>query len=68
MFFYTVIERIAAYRLFKFYRAKGYNTKQVVVIADAFSDIFLEELLRNKEWGFNVKYVLTNSQLIRTKF
>ncbi len=68
MFFYTVIERIAAYKLFKFYRAKGYNTRQVIVIADAFSDKFLEELLRSKEWGFNVKYVLTNSNLIRTKF
>ncbi len=68
MFFYTIIERIAAYKLFKFYRAKGYNTKHVIVIADAFSDNFIEELLRKKEWGFNVKYVLTNSNLIRTKF
>ena len=65
---YTITERLVAFRLFKFYRAKGYNTRQVIVIADAFSDIFIEKLLEKREWGFNVKYVLTDSKLIHTKF
>ncbi len=67
-FIYTVTERLVAFKLFKFYRAKGYNTKQVIVIADAFSDNFIEKLLEKREWGFNVKYVLTNSKLISTRF
>ncbi len=35
---------------------------------DAFSDNFIEKLLEKREWGFNVKYVLTNSKLISTRF
>ena len=65
---YTITERLAAYRIFKFYRSKGYNTKHVIVIADTFSDLFIEKLLVTKEWGFNVKYILTDSKLIHTKF
>ncbi len=65
---YTITERLAAYRIFKFYRSKGYNTKHVIVIADASSDIFIEKLIMTKEWGFNVKYILTNSELIHNKF
>ncbi|MCK5470788.1 MAG: exopolysaccharide biosynthesis polyprenyl glycosylphosphotransferase [Cyclobacteriaceae bacterium] len=65
---YTITERLAAYRIFKFYRSKGYNTKHIIVIADAFSEIFIENLIVTKEWGFNVKYVLTNSELIHNKF
>jgi exopolysaccharide biosynthesis polyprenyl glycosylphosphotransferase len=65
---YTVTERLAAYRIFKFYRSKGYNTKRVVVIADALSDIFIKKLLVTKEWGFDVKYILTDSELVQQKF
>ncbi len=67
-FIYAVSERLIAYRVFKFYRSKGYNTRKVIVVADAFSDIFIEKLLQKKEWGFDVRYVLTNSKLIHAKF
>jgi len=67
-FIYTFTERLAAYRIFKFYRSKGYNNKHVIAIADDSSDIFIEKLLVTKEWGFNVKYVLTDSELIHNKF
>lgn len=66
--FFTIAERLAAYRIFKYYRSKGYNTKHIIVIADDFSDLFIKKLLVTKEWGFNVKYILTNSELIHNKF
>jgi len=67
-FILNVVVRIATYKIFQRYRAKGYNTRYVIVIADAFSDVFIERLLDQKEWGFNIKYVLSNSKLIRAKF
>jgi exopolysaccharide biosynthesis polyprenyl glycosylphosphotransferase len=67
-FLLTIAFRIMTYKIFKHYRAKGYNTRYVIVIADAFSDEFIERLLDQKEWGFNIKYVLSNSKLIRAKF
>ena len=67
-FILTVIVRIVTYKLFQHYRSKGYNSRYVIVIADAFSDVFIERLLDQKEWGFNIKYVLSNSKLIKAKF
>ncbi len=67
-FIFTIAGRIVTYKLFKRYRAKGYNNRFVIVIADQFSDVFIERLLKQKEWGFNIKYVLSNSKLIRAKF
>ena len=67
-FIYTLLEKLTVYRIFKFYRSKGYNSKHIIVIADDFSDLFIEKLLVTKEWGYNVKYVLTNSESIRHKY
>ncbi len=67
-FILTIIVRILTYKIFQHYRSKGYNHRFVIVIADAFSDVFIERLLQQKEWGFNVKYVLSNSKLIKAKF
>jgi exopolysaccharide biosynthesis polyprenyl glycosylphosphotransferase len=67
-FILTILVRVVTYRLFKFYRSKGYNTRYVIVIADQFSDVFIERLLEQKEWGFNIKYILSNSKVIKAKF
>ncbi|MBA7516907.1 hypothetical protein ES705_08956 [subsurface metagenome] len=67
-FILTVIIRLISYRFFKHYRAKGYNTRYVIIIADSFSDATIEQLLKQKEWGFNIKYILSNSKLIKAKF
>ncbi len=64
----TLFIRITSYKIFKHFRAKGYNSRFVIVIADGFSDAILEKLLKQKEWGFRVKYILSNSKLIRAKF
>jgi len=60
--------RLLSYTMFKYYRAKGYNTRYLLVIADHFSDGIIEKLIGQKEWGFQVKYILSNSKLIKAKF
>ena len=67
-FILSITVRIVTYKLFKIYRSKGYNSRYVIVIADQFSDVFIQRLLEQKEWGFNIKYVLSNSKVIRAKF
>jgi exopolysaccharide biosynthesis polyprenyl glycosylphosphotransferase len=60
--------RITIYRSLKIYRASGYNLHRVVVIADAFSDNTIDRLTKQKEWGFVISAILTNSKLIQAKY
>ena len=64
----TLIIRILSYKILKHYRARGYNTRYLVVFADHFSDGIIEKLIYEKEWGFQVKYIISNSKLIKAKF
>ena len=65
---FTFIIRALSYMIFKHYRARGFNTRYLVVFADHFSDAIIEKLIEQKEWGFQVKYILSNSKLIKAKF
>jgi exopolysaccharide biosynthesis polyprenyl glycosylphosphotransferase len=60
--------RVITFRLFRIFRAKGYDLHRVLVIADSYSDLFIERLLTEKEWGFHIVAILSNSKLIRNKF
>ncbi len=64
----TLLIRILSYKILKHYRARGYNTRYLVVFADHFSDGIIEKLIYEKEWGFQVKYIISNSKLIKAKF
>ena len=67
-FTFTFTIRFLSYKVFKHYRARGYNTRYLIVIADHFSDGIIEKLIEQKEWGFQVKYILSNSKLIKAKY
>jgi exopolysaccharide biosynthesis polyprenyl glycosylphosphotransferase len=60
--------RYSSYNFFKYYRANGHNTRNVIVIADASSEFFIEQILKNKEWGFRLLMIVSNSKLIKAKF
>jgi exopolysaccharide biosynthesis polyprenyl glycosylphosphotransferase len=62
------IFRLSTYKFFKYYRANGHNTRNVIVIADATSEFVIEQILRNKEWGFRLLMVVSNSKLLKAKF
>jgi exopolysaccharide biosynthesis polyprenyl glycosylphosphotransferase len=62
------IVRLLEYKVFKTYRAKGYNYINTVLIAEDSSLPFLESLLSNKEWGYKVVAIFTGSFLIKDKF
>ena len=64
----TLIIRIIAFHSLKVYRANGYNLHHVILIADSFSDTVIDKLLIQKDWGFNLKGIITESKLINAKY
>ena len=60
--------RVLEYKVFKLYRAKGFNFLNVVLIADNSSVPFIESLLSNKEWGYKIVAIFTSSDIINEKY
>lgn len=60
--------RILLFRIFKKYRAKGFDLHNVIIYANAFSDEFVEKIIKEKDWGFRVVKIISNSRLIKAKF
>jgi exopolysaccharide biosynthesis polyprenyl glycosylphosphotransferase len=66
IFLFTL--RILEYRVFKQYRAKGFNYLNIVLIADTSSLPFIESLLEHKEWGYKIVAIFTSSDAIKEKY
>jgi exopolysaccharide biosynthesis polyprenyl glycosylphosphotransferase len=56
------------YKVFKIYRAKGYNYINVVLIADDSSIPFIESLILNKDWGYRIIAIFTGSVQLKEKY
>lgn len=65
---FLFILRISTYKVFKHYRANGHNTRNVIVIADATSEFYIDRMLANKEWGFRLMMIVSNSKLLKAKY
>jgi exopolysaccharide biosynthesis polyprenyl glycosylphosphotransferase len=60
--------RIVTYRVFSYFRVNGHNIHNVIIYADDNSAKFINDILIHKEWGFRILMIISNSELIRTKF
>jgi exopolysaccharide biosynthesis polyprenyl glycosylphosphotransferase len=60
--------RVLEYKVFKQYRAKGFNYLNVILIADSTSLPFIESLLVHKEWGYKIVAIFTSSDAIKEKY
>ncbi len=60
--------RLLLFKIFKKYRASGYDLRKAIIIANAFSDEFIERITSEKEWGFQIVKIVSNSRLIREKY
>ena len=68
LFCVTLIFRLLAFKALKKYRSYGRSLHHVMIIADAFSDGVIENLLKQKEWGFKIESIMTDSKLINAKY
>jgi exopolysaccharide biosynthesis polyprenyl glycosylphosphotransferase len=62
------VVRSLEYKLFKSYRAKGYNYINVVLIADDSAMPFIESLITNKDWGYRIIAIFTGSVMLKEKY
>lgn len=67
-FIFLLLTRMAEYKVFKNYRSKGYNYINTVLIADYSSVPFIESLLKNKEWGYKIVLIFSNSRDLEEKY
>src|SRR5664279_6462428 len=67
-YIFLFLIRSLEYKVFRIYRAKGYNYINVVLIADDSSIPFIESLLSNKEWGYRIIAIFTGSDKIKEKY
>jgi exopolysaccharide biosynthesis polyprenyl glycosylphosphotransferase len=65
-FLFTV--RLFEYKVFKIYRSQGYNSINIVLIADDSSEIFIQKLLDHKEWGYRIFAIFTESATLQAKY
>jgi exopolysaccharide biosynthesis polyprenyl glycosylphosphotransferase len=67
-FLFLFFARVLEYKVFKIYRAKGYNFVNIVLIADDSSLSFIERLMLNREWGYRIFAIFTESIIIKKKY
>lgn len=60
--------RVMEYKVFKVYRAKGFNQINVVLIADDSSQPFIESLVSKREWGYRIIAIFSNSVRLNEKY
>ena len=66
--FTIFLTRILSYAVFKNYRVNGKDLHKVIVVADWYSDMFIEKIINEKDWGFMISKIITSSNLIRAKY
>ncbi|MBN1117936.1 MAG: sugar transferase [Bacteroidales bacterium] len=62
------IFRLITFKFFKKFRANGYNTRNLIVIANEKTDFLIEKILFHKEWGYKILHLITDSKLLREKY
>lgn len=66
--FLLFVSRIIIHSIFKRYRKKGFNIKNVLLIADENSENFIKKMQNRTEWGFKIYGIITDSEKIGEKF
>jgi exopolysaccharide biosynthesis polyprenyl glycosylphosphotransferase len=67
-FFTLFAIRLFTFKFFKYYRANGHNTRNIVIIADDNSENLIDKILNQKEWGFKILHIITDSKNLKEKF
>ena len=67
-FLFLFLTRIFEYQVFKIYRAKGHNQVNIILIADDSSLQFIESLMLNKDWGYRIIAIFTESDILKEKY
>ena len=47
------------YIVMRFFRRRGYSSRQILVIADQGSSEYIDKIIRTKDWGYNIRGIMT---------
>lgn len=64
----TFAIRMITFSKLKIYRTNGHNMRHVLVVADDCSAGIIDKFLSQKDWGFRVDAILSNSLKIKEKY
>ena len=64
----TLVIRLISINAIRIYRAKGYDMRHILVIADDQYTGIIDKLLDQKEWGYKIHSILTDSELVKMKY
>lgn len=67
-FVFLFLTRLVEYKVFRTYRARGFNFLNIVLIADETSIPFIETLEENPEWGYKIIIIFSNSGKVNEKY
>ncbi len=67
-FIFLFMLRLIEYKLFKSYRTRGYDRRNIVIIADETALPFIDSLHKYTEWGYNINSIFTESEKVRMKY
>ncbi len=67
-FLFLFLARTIEYKVFKIYRAKGFNYVNIVLIADESAIPFIEDIRQNIDWGYRITFIFTSSDKIIEKY
>ncbi len=62
------IVRTLEYKVFKIYRAKGFNFVNLILIADESSVPFIEDLRLNIDWGYRVIFIFSSAESVIERY
>ena len=67
-FIFLFVVRTLEYKVFKIYRAKGFNFINIILIADDSSIPFIEDLRLNLDWGYRISFIFSSSDLLVDRY
>jgi len=67
-FMFLFFARSLEYKIFKNYRAKGFNYRNIALITDDLSLPFIDNLVTKKEWGYRIMAIFTGSDIIKKTY
>lgn len=67
-FLFLFIVRTLEYKVFKIYRAKGFNFVNIILIADESSVPFIEDLRLNHDWGYRITFIFSSAEPVIEKY
>jgi exopolysaccharide biosynthesis polyprenyl glycosylphosphotransferase len=60
--------RIFTFKFFKIFRASGHNLRNVIILSEDSGEELIEKIYNQKEWGFRIISIITDSEHLRKKF